>query len=334
MSVIKPLPSWAIVNRFPAFYEGESLTAIEQTARVYGKINELINTYNRYVTTINGELTELETQVQSDLSCAIRTIINLTDSYITQVELRLTHQDRKLDEAYASFTTDITAAVDSIIRQMKEAGELDATILDAIDNLNSKFETLDADITIEQEALKQEYELAKNNLNADYEQYKAEMEHTFNNFSFAMQQRIDENTAFRENTSKVLVQGSKDSSGTVVLGIRVGTPVPNIKDYSIVGVQLTGYDDYCICKVTKTNDGIIYISGVGNGRVGLDDVDENGFVVLSIATVKMTLNWEGIIGHCAAGYIEVGGSGEIKTRAIETDIARIDGLVLNSGNIS
>ena len=36
--MILKLPKWILTNKFPAFHDTESLTAIEQTARVYGKI--------------------------------------------------------------------------------------------------------------------------------------------------------------------------------------------------------------------------------------------------------------------------------------------------------
>lgn len=334
MSVIKPLPSWAIINRFPAFYEGESLTAIEQTARIYGKINELINTYNRFVTENNAELTELEAQVQKDLSCAIRTIINLTDSYITQVELRLGHQDRKLDEAYKSFTTDITATVDAIIREMKEAGELDETILNALDALNNKFEALQTGVSEEQAALKADYEATKNALDANYEAVKTALEAGYNETKYRLTQGIHQlrdelhqeteaNTTFCQNTSVTLAQFT-DTDG-------VGATVPNIEDYSIVGVELA-YGDYCICKVHKTSDGAIFIRGTGWSDVYVSNGGSNRVRTPNVAVILST---DGVIVNVEA-YIVTIQSADATVSLIpeQVDITRIDGLVLNSGNIS
>lgn len=47
------LPHWILTNKFPAFYDSESATAIEQTAKVYGAMNELIESYNKFVDTFN-----------------------------------------------------------------------------------------------------------------------------------------------------------------------------------------------------------------------------------------------------------------------------------------
>ena len=43
------LPKWIFANPFPAIHDFESLTVLEQTARLYGVINELITKYNEAV---------------------------------------------------------------------------------------------------------------------------------------------------------------------------------------------------------------------------------------------------------------------------------------------
>ncbi len=333
MSIIKPLPHWAIINGFPSFYDTESLTAIEQTARLYGKVKELIETYNRYVTEMNGELTELETQVQKDLACAIRTIINLTDAYITQTELRLNHQDRKLDEAYKAFTEDITSAVDSIIRQMKEAGELDQVILDAVDNLNTKFETYTSGVADEQAALRADYEATKQamlaeydgfvaNISSEYARKQTELTNTVDNFCFAKAAEINANTYFRTRTSKVLAE--------ITTGDGVGYGVPEIGEYSLVGVLLRN-GDYCICRVEHHENGQYYVRGTGYGDGGA--VYTAQYPVMRFSTVDMALNADGDIVSVRAGYMRfLGLETGIEFTKAEILISRIDGLVLN-GNI-
>ena len=39
---IKRLPDWVVTDTQKAFYDLESSTAIEQTARLYGKMQELV----------------------------------------------------------------------------------------------------------------------------------------------------------------------------------------------------------------------------------------------------------------------------------------------------
>lgn len=318
--IIKPLPSWAIINRFPAFYEGESLTAIEQTARIYGKINELINTYNRFVTENNAELTELEAQVQKDLSCAIRTIINLTDSYITQVELRLGHQDRKLDEAYKSFTTDITETVESLIHQMHASGELDRYILEGLDNLWSKIEELQVSVADEQAALRADYEAAKTSLNAEFNESMQNYDAYFKQLEEKHLGDTYANNYFREHTNQVLVG--------ITSGDGVGYGVPEIGEYAIVGVLLRD-GAYCICNVEHHEGGQYYVRGTGYGEryARYDGL----YPILRLATVDMSLNSDGDIVAVTAGTIRlIGTESGVEMDKELTGITRIDGLVMNT----
>lgn len=52
------LPKWIVANPFPAFYDCESLTAIEQTAMLYEAMNELIEKYNAFAEDANKMLVE------------------------------------------------------------------------------------------------------------------------------------------------------------------------------------------------------------------------------------------------------------------------------------
>ena len=50
------LPKWVLANPFPAIHDFESLTVIEQTARIYGAMNSLIEEYNKFADTVNEHL--------------------------------------------------------------------------------------------------------------------------------------------------------------------------------------------------------------------------------------------------------------------------------------
>ena len=59
--MIKPLPKWVLTENQPAFYDIESVSAIEMVARLYKKMEELVNNYNEFVDLVNDAL---ETQDQ------------------------------------------------------------------------------------------------------------------------------------------------------------------------------------------------------------------------------------------------------------------------------
>lgn len=52
------LPKWVLANPFPAIHDFESLTVIDQTARIYGAMNGLINEYNAFADQVNKQLSE------------------------------------------------------------------------------------------------------------------------------------------------------------------------------------------------------------------------------------------------------------------------------------
>ena len=42
------LPKWVLTNKLPAFYDMESGTAIEQTAKIYGAMQGMIKDYEKF----------------------------------------------------------------------------------------------------------------------------------------------------------------------------------------------------------------------------------------------------------------------------------------------
>jgi len=185
--IISKLPNWVLVNKFPAFYDTESLTAVEQTARVYGKINELIESYNKYVEEINKAINDIATEKDEDVKAFICRISCLTDNYINTVDMKIAHQDRQIAEVYTRFKDDVVNTIKLMISDLKESGELDNAILTALDNINTKVDEfiaageqlkteLAADYQNTKAALDSDYETVKGNLETDYAGKKAALD--------------------------------------------------------------------------------------------------------------------------------------------------------------
>mgnify|MGYP003293753474 FL=1 len=79
---MKRLPHWVLTDSFPAFYDSESLTATQQTARVYGAMQELIDSYNQFVDEINGHIDEHENSLEKDVCEFKSKIIHTMENYI------------------------------------------------------------------------------------------------------------------------------------------------------------------------------------------------------------------------------------------------------------
>lgn len=170
--MITQLPKWALVNKFPALYDTESVTAVEQTARVYGKINELIESYNNYIELVNSEIKKFTEATDSNYEEFSKKIIKITEDFITTIDMkvvnfsrlmdenftaqnkeiseRLAAQDNEIAAIYNTFRNDILNTVSTILAEMKESGELGDTILtsltaveNAVVNLTARLETVE-----------------------------------------------------------------------------------------------------------------------------------------------------------------------------------------------
>lgn len=73
------LPKWALANQLPAIHDFESLTVLEQTARIYGAMQSMIGEYNKFADDVNRNITEFITseknsreEFQSDITKLMR----------------------------------------------------------------------------------------------------------------------------------------------------------------------------------------------------------------------------------------------------------------------
>ncbi len=76
---IKPLPHWCLTDLQPAFYDVESVTAIEMVSKLYGKMEQLICDYNMYIDQLNKYIHEFECGIIKDFNefkCCITKTIN------------------------------------------------------------------------------------------------------------------------------------------------------------------------------------------------------------------------------------------------------------------
>lgn len=143
---IQYLPHWVLTDLQPAFYDTESGTVLQQTAKIYGKIQELINTYNDFVTQVNRYISEFEEGIIKDFNCfqncmiktmndyieTIDTKINLQDTNIenkfeiqdTLIANKFNEQDSKIDDAINYMKNNIVETTTNIINQAIENGDI------------------------------------------------------------------------------------------------------------------------------------------------------------------------------------------------------------------
>lgn len=129
---MKKLPIWNLTTKRPAFYDMESLTAVEQTAKIYGAMQELIDEYNLFATEVNKSIDEYTTATDQDQECFKTEMTTLIENYIKSI-------DMKVDDLTAYLKTNLTQT----IGEMFENGTLDESVLEVFNHLDSRVKTIE-----------------------------------------------------------------------------------------------------------------------------------------------------------------------------------------------
>ena len=109
--MIERLPVWVLTEGRPAFYDSESVTAIEMVAKLYAKMSELVDNYNEFATQVNTEIDRFESGITTDFedfkSCLQQLVLN----YIESIDMKIAEQDLKIDNAIEGIQTEFEEAI-------------------------------------------------------------------------------------------------------------------------------------------------------------------------------------------------------------------------------
>lgn len=113
---MQKLPNWVVANKFPAFYDTESLTSIEQTARLYGATNTLIENYNTFISIVEEELANFLEDYQHNNEVHEVSIRQLIQDFFDSVETALQLQNSRITAIENTFGTNIENAINKAIK--------------------------------------------------------------------------------------------------------------------------------------------------------------------------------------------------------------------------
>lgn len=126
--LFKPLPHWVITDSYPAFYDSESMTAIGQTARLYGAIQELSKKYNQMVDSLNKEIVNFEKGMYKDHICFKKTITNMLFAFRRYVENFFIEQGQEIADSLAAYESRFAELEAQIFNEALEPGTIAANI--------------------------------------------------------------------------------------------------------------------------------------------------------------------------------------------------------------
>ena len=95
--MIKNLPEWVLTSKSPAFYDTESGSTIEQTAKVYGAMRELIEAYNNFEKVVTESNTEFMNSVIAGNESFQKCVTDLVENYIKMLDDKVKQQDLKIE---------------------------------------------------------------------------------------------------------------------------------------------------------------------------------------------------------------------------------------------
>ena len=110
---IENLPNWCLVNKNPAFYDTESATVLEETSKIYGKMQELVNDYNAFANEVNTKISEFITSTNEDQECFKTEITKIMEDYISMIDEKI----KRLDY-------EVTSQLNELINKAIEEGKL------------------------------------------------------------------------------------------------------------------------------------------------------------------------------------------------------------------
>lgn len=138
---MRRLPHWAITDLNPAFYDTDSMTAIEQTAKVYGAMQTLIDEYNNYVSSLDKEMETYEQELNDANETFRTTMEEYVNSFINCVDIKIDKQNAEV----ASAINEIVRTAESVTEKAIADGKVlkDATAREGVATLDNELTVLE-----------------------------------------------------------------------------------------------------------------------------------------------------------------------------------------------
>lgn len=216
--MIEKLQPWAFGHN-PAFDDKESLTAIQQTAKIYEKVNELIESYNGFGEDLRKDFEKFKTDSNTNYSEFISSVENKFNSFKNTIDLKISEQDtninnslseyeRKVNETLLYFKTNLPISIKNEIERMKNSGELDTAIYEALDNIHIALENYKSELNSKFANFINNNTKWQNDTKADLQETERTFESKVDNNLNVIEARMDTftagNNAGTENNSELL----------------------------------------------------------------------------------------------------------------------------------
>lgn len=216
------LPKWALPNNYPAFYDTESATAIEMTAKLYGAMSSFADEYNKFADDINKAIDEFVAKGAEDYLVFQMKMEQLYSDFVKVVELKYQSQDVYLQSAVAQIIAELPDKLAETLDNMYTSGEFDNIVYNSIANLKADFDRIVANNNTFQSNINKSF----SNLVTDVESFKQSTAADFNELSAALNAKFDELVLDAQSADMQKAIYDKNNSGVVDDAEKLGGQLP------------------------------------------------------------------------------------------------------------
>lgn len=125
------MPRWVLTNEHPAVYDSESATVLEQTAKIYGKMNELIEDYNGFTSSVIERIAQFESSTSNNIEefqVGIRQefqdFIDIVNLKVSEIENAVKNQNETIDNSIGYIKNNIGEWTVNTVNEMVRNGQL------------------------------------------------------------------------------------------------------------------------------------------------------------------------------------------------------------------
>lgn len=98
--MIPLLPKWYLNHNRPTFYDTDAGTILELAGNLHGKMNEIIDDYNKFVDNVTERLTIYEQDTTQDFELFKTGIRQEFQDFIDTVDIRIQHIESNVSSDY------------------------------------------------------------------------------------------------------------------------------------------------------------------------------------------------------------------------------------------
>ena len=147
---LKPLPPTALTNLQPAFYDVESVSAIEMVSKLYTYLQEMVNDYNAFVTEVNNEIENFEDDINYNFEEFKSCVQSLMNEYIESIDIKIGLQDKEIADAIDYMKNNIVETATELFEQAIISGTIRAELVNTYDSETEEL-TIDLDLIEEED---------------------------------------------------------------------------------------------------------------------------------------------------------------------------------------